>query len=476
MNGQLSRQQRQQFARRLYSDNPGLEVVHPHTAGIDVGNESHFVAVPPGLDPQPVREFGSWTLALHQLADWLHSLGIQHVVMQSTGVYWIALYDILEQHGFLVCLTNARDTKNLPGRKTDVQESQWLMKLHTYGLLRNSFRPPDQIRQVRTVWRVRDRHVADAGREIQHMQKAMTTMNVQLANVISDISGVTGQAIIRAILKGERDPYKLAQLKDYRVRASLEEIARSLEGTWQPDVLFELKQAVDRYDFCQQQMAECDAQLQKYLAALPTRCIHPPDAGAPSEPSSEPTETTRKKKRKTSPSRPRKNQPQFDLRAELARVCGVDLCTLDGVKVMTVQTWVAELGVDMTPWPDEDHLVSWLKLCPRKRITGGKVIKQERVKVKNRVSEALRMAATTLIDSDSYLGARYRSLRAQRGEGKAVKAMAAQLARLIYRMLTRGKAWVDKGAEDFQKRRAQRELQSLERKAAARGFKLIPAA
>lgn len=293
---------------------------------------------------------------------------------------------------------------------------------------------------------------------------------------IERLSGVTGQAIIRAILKGERDPYKLAQLKDYRIRASEEEIARSLEGTWQPDVLFELQQAVDRYDFCQRQMAECDRQLQKYLAELPTRTI-PQSQEAAAEPSGEEHEKANPKKRKSRKTTrtPRKNEPQFDLQAELRRVCGVDLSTLDGVKVMTIQTWVAELGVDMTPWPDEDHLVSWLKLSPRKRITGGKVINQERVKVKNRVAEALRMAATTLIESDSYLGARYRYLRAQRGEGKAVKAMAAHLARLIYRMLTRGKAWVDRGAAEHQKRRAQRELQSLERKAAARGLKLVPA-
>lgn len=476
MKGKLNRQQRKELGRRLYSDNPGLEVVHPHAAGIDVGNESHFVAVPPGCDPQPVREFGSWTAALQEIADWLESLGIRHVVMQSTGVYWIALYDVLQKRGFQVCLTNARDTRNLPGRKTDVQESQWLLKLHTYGLLRNSFRPPEQIRSVRTIWRLRDRHVQDAGREIQHMQKTMTTMNVQLANVISDVSGVTGQAIMRAIVKGERDPYKLAQLRDYRIRASEEEIVRSLEGTWQEDVLFELRQAIERYDFCHQQIAQCDQQLQRYMAELPSRSIGQKQEVVQVVPAGDEKQKQRKqRKSQKTPHSPRKNEPKFDLQAELTRVCGIDIANIDGVKVMTMQTWVAELGVDMSPWPTEDHLVSWLKLSPRKQISGGKVIKQERIKVKNRVAEALRMAASTLHESDSYLGARYRYLRARRGEGRAIKAMAAHLARLIYRMLTRGKAWVDRGAEEYQKRRAQRELQSLQRKAAARGLKLVPA-
>ena len=221
------------------------------------------------------------------MAEWLKSCGVETVVMQSTGVYWIAVYDVLEAAGLQVCLTNARDTKNLPGRKSDVQESQWLMKLHTYGLLRNSFRPSEEIRSVWTIWRLRDRHVREAGREIQHMQaeapikgasqKALTTMNVQLANVISDVSGRSGQAIIRAILQGERDPYKLAGMRDYRIRASEEEIARSLEGNWQEDVLLELQQAVDRYDFCHRQIAECDRRLERYLAALPSRSLAQPE-------------------------------------------------------------------------------------------------------------------------------------------------------------------------------------------------------
>jgi transposase len=342
--------------------------VHRNVAGIDVGNASHFVAVAPEKDPQPVREFGSWTADLQALADWLESLGIEHVVMQSTGVYWIGVYEVLEKRRFKICLSNARDTKNLPGRKSDVQESQWLMKLHTYGLLRNSFRPPEEIRRLRTIWRLRERHVREAGREIQHMQKALTTMNVQLANVISDIGGLTGQAIVRAILAGERDPYRLAERKDARIKASQEEIARSLEGTWQEEVLFELQQAVDRYDFCYRQMRECDARLQQYLKELPSREL-PPAPEAPTEARSNGTAHKRSKKK---PGRKaRKNEPQFDLEAELTRICGVRLTALEGVDVTTIQTWVSELGVDLSPWPSEDHLVSWLNLSPKRQISVG---------------------------------------------------------------------------------------------------------
>jgi len=473
-NGKLNRKQRKELIRRIHADDPGLEIVHPHSAGIDIGNESHFVAVRPGSDAQPVREFGSWTEDLQKMADWLQACGVKQVVMQSTGVYWMAVYEVLQKRGFQVCLTNARDTKNLPGRKSDVQESEWLRKLHSYGLLRNSFRPPEEIRMIRTIWRLRDRHVAEAGRAIQHMQKALTTMNVQLANALSDVSGVTGQAIIGAILKGERDPYQLTRMKDYRVKASEEEIARSLEGTWQEDMLFELQQAVDGYDFCHKQMDEYDKRLQRYLKALPNRSLVAKPAAAAASGSG--AEGGKKERKKRKPGKPRKNEPAFDLEAELARLCGVNLTTIDGVKLMTIMTFVSELGTDMSPWKTEDHLVSWLTLAPRRQISGGKVIKHEQNRSKNRVAGALRMAASTLKASDSYLGARFRHLRARLGPGKATKAMAAHLARLIYRMLTRGEEWVDRGAQEHERRRAEREKVSLQRKAAALGFRLEPAA
>src|SRR5713101_9131803 len=275
-NGPLNRKQRRELGRRLVSDDSGLRIIHPNAGGIDVGNESHFAAVPADRDAQPVQEFGSWTADPHRMGKWLQSCRIDTVAVQATGVYWIPLYDILTEHGIRVVLVNAQHTKNVPGRKSDVQESQWLMKLHTYGLMRDSFRLQQDMEQVRTIWRVRDRHVKEAGRAVQHMQKALTKMNIQLANVISDIHGVSGQAIIGAILKGERDPYQLADLKDYRVKASREEVARSLEGNWREDVLFELQQAVDSYHFAHRQMQACDRKLEDYLASLPARMLDIP--------------------------------------------------------------------------------------------------------------------------------------------------------------------------------------------------------
>jgi transposase len=474
--GKLNRKQRKELMRKIEAEDPGLEVIHRHAAGIDVGNESHMVAVPPDRDPQPIREFGSWTKGLQEMAEWLKACGIESVVMQSTGVYWVALYDMLEERGFKVCLTNARDTKNLPGRKSDVQEAQWLRKLYSYGLLRNSFRPPEQIRSLRSLWRLRDRHVREAGEEIQHMQKALTQMNVQLANTISDVSGVTGQAIIRAILAGERDVYRLADLRDCRIRASREEIARSLEGTWREDMLFELQQVVDRYDFCQPQIRQCDQRWQTLLAAISSRPAVSHAVGDQREDGKRDSQDGKGKKEGRTQT-PRKNQPAgFDQQAELKRICGVDLTQIDGVKVMTVQTFVSEIGTDMSAFASEGHLVSLLGLAPKRQVSGGKVIRHERRKNKNRAAAALRMAASTLEKSDSYLGARFRYLRARLGPGKTIKAMAAYLARLIYRMLTRGQEWVDRGAAEFEKRRKFRQQHSLQRLAKELGYTLVPAA
>ena len=265
----MNRKERKELTRRLQSENPGLEVMHPQAAGIDVGNSAHYVAVRPERDPEPVRRFECFTADLHRLADWLKSCQVKTVAMQSTGVYWIPLYEILEEHGFEVYLVNARHTKNLPGRKSDVQESQWLLKLHTYGLLNNSFQPASEIRVLRTYWRQRGEHVREAATCIQRMQKALTQMNVQLANVISDISGLTGQAIVRAVVAGERDPRKLAALSHPRVQASQEEIAKSLEGNWRPELVFVLQQEVDMYDTYQKRIVECDQRLHKHLASFP---------------------------------------------------------------------------------------------------------------------------------------------------------------------------------------------------------------
>jgi transposase len=287
----LNRKERREIQQRLNSTDPGLEIVNRDAAGIDVGNESHYVAVPSGRDTQPVREFGSWTAALEEMAQWLIGCGIRTVVMQSTGVYWIAVHDVLQKHGLEVNLVDARGTKNVPGRKSDVQECQWLLKLHTYGLLRSCFLPSPEIHGVRTIWRLRDQHVKEAGRCIQHMQKALIEMNVQLHIAISDLSGVTGQSIIRAILSGRRNPQELAALRDPRIQATEQEIIHSLQGNWKADVLFALQQAVDAYDFFRQQIIKCDTQLKQYLAALPSR-----QAPVTSSPTAQPSTIPSRKK------------------------------------------------------------------------------------------------------------------------------------------------------------------------------------
>jgi len=468
----LNRQQRRALRGQLRSADPGLTIVHPNAAGIDIGNKSHFAAVPPDRDSQPVREFGCWTSDLRRLADWLLSCGIDTVAMQATGVYWFAVYHVLTTRGLQVTVVNAVHTKNVPGRKTDVQECQWLMKLHTYGLLNDSFHTPRAVEKVRTVWRVRDRHVKEASRAIQHMQKALTAMNVQLSNTLSDLSGMSGQAIIRAILGGERDPYRLADLCHARVQATREEVARSLEGNWRDEVLFELQQAVDSYDFTQRQLHACDEQLQQYLAELPTHPLSAP--GASSATGDEPGSKPKGARRSVAQKKARGNAPQFDLRAELTRIAGVDLTSIDGIEVMTAQTILAELGPDLSAFPTEDHFASWLGLCPRKDVSGGRVIGTARTKVRNRVAIAFRNAAMTLKQSKSFLGARYRHLQMKLpSKTAATKAMGRYLAILVYRLMRNGQEWVDRGMERFEAKREAREIAALASRAKARGFQLV---
>lgn len=455
----LNRKERKEWARRLQSVDPGLEVVHPHAAGIDVGNGAHYVAVRPDRDPEPVRRFECFTADLHRLADWLESCGVQTVAMQSTGVYWIPLYEVLEERGFHVYLVNARHTKNLPGRKSDVQESQWLLKLHTYGLLNNSFQPPAEIRVLRTYWRQRAEHVRGAAMCVQRMQKALTQMNVQLANVISDVSGLTGQTIVRAIVAGEHDPVKLAGLSHPGIQASREEVAKSLEGNWRPELLFVLQQEVEMYDTYQLRISECDQQLQKHLASFSdvVPCASP--------------DAVLKRKR----TKPAKNAPRFELRSELQRITGVDLTRIDGIDVMVAQTLVSEVGLDMSRWKTEAHFASWLGLCPDNRTSGDKVLKRGTRRVINRAATALRMAAVTLMRSRTYLGAQYRRLRTKLGAPKAITAMAHRLARLVYRMLKYGEQYVDKGAEYYEQRYRNQQIQSLRKRAAKLGFQITQA-
>jgi len=454
---EMNRKQRREMMRKIQSEDLGLEVIHPDAAGIDIGNESHYAAVPPSRDSQPVRCFGCTTAALRAMAVWLQQCRIRTVAMQSTGVYWVAVYDILEQAGLEVYLVNARDTKNLPGRKSDVQESQWLMKLHTYGLLRKSFRPSQEIRVMRTFWRQRNDLVQSASRHILRMQKALTQMNIQLANVLSDVSGLTGQTIIKAILAGEREPHKLAAFRDCRVKASEEQIAQSLEGNWQPELLFLLKQEQKGYEFCQRQIAECDRELAQYLQKREDR-----SQGAPL-----PEEKRKERLRKK-----RGNSPRFDLREGLFRMTGADLTRIDSIDVITAFMINREAGYDMSKWKTENHFVSWLRLCPDNRISGNKVIGKGRLPTNNPISITLKMAATSLRQSKTYLGAQFRRLRTKLGAPIAIKAMAAKLARLVYRMLRYGMKYVDQGAALYELKHREIQIQRLKWKAAQLGYKV----
>ncbi|MBM3387804.1 MAG: IS110 family transposase, partial [Betaproteobacteria bacterium] len=392
----------------------GLTLTHPNAAGIDIGSASHFCAVPPDRDDEPVREFKSFTADLERLADWLDACGVDTVAMESTGVYWIALFELLERRGFTVLLVNARHVKNVSGRKSDVLDCQWLQQLMSYGLLRGAFRPADEVCVLRSLTRQRAMILRSQARFVQHMQKALTQMNIQLANVISDVVGETGQKILRAINAGERDGLKLAQLKNSRIHASADEIAASLQGNWRAEHLFALKQALDAFDFCVTQLGQCDAEIDAQLQRL-----HAHDG-----------DPAKGKKRGRA-----RNAPKFDLRRQLFQMCGVDLTRIDGIDVTTALVVVSETGTDMSRFPSDKHFASWLGLCPGTKITGGKVMSGKTKRCANRAAQALRLAAAALRSSQSALGAYYRRLCARMDKGKAVTAAAHKLARLIYAML-----------------------------------------
>jgi transposase len=430
-----------------------------NAAGIDVGNREHYVAVPPGRDPQPVRKFGSFTADLHRMAQWLKACGVDTVVMQATGVYWVGLFQVLQDYGLNPQVVNAQHTKSLPGRKSDVQECQWLQKLHTFGLLNRSFRPAQDIGVLRCYLRQRENLVSAASTCIQHMQKALTEMNVQLANVISDITGITGMAILRSMVAGERDLHKLAALKQRQIRASQQEIAQSLEGNWRPELLFVVGQNLDLYDVYLDEIQKCDKQIETHMNCMKSK-IDP---------------ATKKMPDSRHGHKKRKHGPQFDLRQHLYRLAGVDLTQIDGLDVQTVQTIVSEIGTDMSPWKTEGNFASWLGLCPDNRTSGGKVLKRRTRHVVNRAATALRIAAWNLIRSQSALGAKFRRLRARLGAPKAITAMAHQLARLVYRMLKFGKEYVDRGTEHYEAKYRLNQVKWLTKQAAALNLKLIPA-
>lgn len=432
-----------------------LRRFQPDAAGIDIGSKTHYVAVPEDRCEEPVRNFGCLTPELHQMAQWLKSCGIATVAMEATGVYWIPVARILEEYDLKVVLTDARHVRSVPGRKSDVLDCQWLQELHTYGLLKEAFRPHQELEVLRTYWRHRAGLVQRCAAEIQHMQKALEQMNLQLHKVLSDITGVSGMNITRAIVAGERDPVKLAKMAHPTVKSSEETIAQALTGHYREDHLFTLQQALESYDFLHSRIRECDARIEAYLQRFETR----PQSSSP--------------KRKKKASR-RKNQPYFDLSKELRRVLGVDLTSIDGIEAMTALTVISEQGFDMSKFPTEKHFSSHLGLCPNNRVTGGKVKRRRTRKVESRAATALRVAAQALHKSQTALGAYYRRIKARLGPAKATTATARKLAVLIYRMLKYGQDYVDQGQELYeQKYRIQRQ-KGLAKQAKSLGFMLVP--
>ena len=434
-----------------------LEVVHPDAAGIDVGGSEHWVAVSPDRDPEPVRRFGCFTADLREMARWLVEKGVRSVAMQSTGVYWMPVFEILEQQGLEVYLVNAQHTKNVPGRKSDIQECQWLLKLHAFGLLNNSFQPNDEIRIARTLWRHRGNLVAEASSVVQRMQKVLTEMNVQLSNVLSDISGVSGMKIIQAILDGVRDPWELAALVEPGVKATPEDIVKSLEGNWREELLFVLRQHVEFYEIYQKKIRACDLQLRKHLQSL----------GSKLDLQAQPLGPRPKGKQAS------RNAPAFDLRTELYRITGIDWSQINGIDVLTAQTVISEAGADLSAFPSEKQFASWLGLCPTNQQSGKKILNRRTRKVVNRATVAFRNAAMTLVRSQSYLGAQYRRLRTRLGAPKAITAMARKLACLFYRLIKHGQQYVDQGTEYYETRYREQQIRSLAKRAQKLGLQLI---
>jgi transposase len=446
---------------------PNHPEIHPHAAGIDIGATALHVAVPFDCDPQPVRTFATFTEDLQALADWLVHCGVRTVAMESTGVYWIPIFQILEARGLKVCLVNARHVKNVPGRKTDVSDCQWLQYLHSVGLLEASFRPPAHVCAVRSLWRHRDNLVRYASSHVLHMQKALTQMNLQLHNVISDLTGKTGSAIVEAIIDGVRDVEKLAALRDPRIKADAQTIAKSLVGDWKEEHLFTLRQAWASYVHYRQLVADCDLELAKHLSAFETRIE------GEAVPAKEPEATSALPRK---PGRPRalRSEADFALRSELHRILGVDLTLIPGVHTTVAHTFVSEVGVSVERFSDGKHFASWLALCPDNRITGGKVLSAATRKVKSRTAHALRLAAATLHRSKSTLGDYFRRMKAKLGSPAAITAVAHKLARIIY-YLVKNRCPYDASifAAEEERQRVRRE-KNLHRQAAAMGLRLVP--
>ncbi len=433
-----------------------LQHINLNAAGIDIGSEQHLVAVPDGRDVVSVREFGTFTADLEALAAWLKKCGVTTVAMESTGVYWIPLFEVLDRHGFEVKLVDARHVKNVSGRKSDVLDCQWLQQLHTYGLLAGAFRPPDEICVLRSYLRQKQMLTQASSMHIQHMQKALQQMNLLLHNVVSDITGVTGMKIIKAILAGQRDPHELASHRDGRCQQSAATIAKSLVGNYREEHLFALRQAVDLYETYQKKIADCEQAIIKQLETRPNVSEDPPP------PADKETQDH---------SRMRGG---VDVRNLLYQKSGVDLFAIPGLAADTLLTLASEVGFDMTPWKTEKHFTSWLGLCPGTKRSGGKVLNAKTKRNPNRATQAFRLAASTLYRSQTALGAFYRRIKARSGGQPAVTATAHKLARIYYAMLTKGTSYVELGQQAYEQRYKQRRIDHLKTQAKSLGFQLVP--
>jgi transposase len=435
-----------------------LEHINLWAAGIDIGARSHFVAVPEGCDEKTVREFATFTTGLNELADWLKQCGIKTVAMESTGVYWIPVYELLEERGFDVKLVDARQVKNVSGRKTDVLDCQWIQQLHTYGLLNSAFRPADEVCELRAYIRQRSMLVKNSSRYIQQMQKALTQMNLQLHHVISDVMGDTGMKIIHAIVNGERDPAVLAMHRDCRCKSSIADIKAALTGNYRAEHLFALKQSLELYDFFQEKIQACDYEIEKKLAEFST------NSAVIDVPVSE-LNPNKKKVNKSS--------PRFNLGGELHRLTGVDLLAVPGVSTITAMQLLGEIGFDMTKWKDSKQFASWLGLCPGSKVSGGKLLSGKTKPSNNRAAATLRLAASTLYNSPTALGAYLRRLKSRKGPMKATTAVAHKLAKIIYNMLRYGTEYREAGQAYYEEKYRDRKLKNLQRQAAELGLALV---
>ena len=432
-----------------------FEVEHPNAAGIDIGAKAIWVSVREDCASDPVRSFGTMTTDLHELADWLHDCGVDTVAMESTGVYWVPLYEVLQARGIDVHLVNAQHVKCVPGRKSDVLDCQWLRQLHRFGLLRSSFRPSAEIVELRAYLRQRDTLVRAAADQVRRMQKALTLMNLQLHNVISDITGQTGMAILRAIVGGERDPAVLAAHRNYRCRANRATIEASLTGNYQPEHLFALRQSLVLYDMHQKLIAECDDAVAQRLAALLAA------AGAPRDPL---------------PERSGRRQPGPELRAPLYQLTGVDLTAIPGLADYSVACLIGEIGTDMSRWPSARAFASWLRVSPRADITGGKPKNRRTLPTTSRAANILRMAALNAGRTDTAIGAFYRRMAVRKPPGIAVVATANKLARIVYTMLNNQTPFHELGAAAYDSHQRQRAIRNLNRRARALGMTLVESA